>query len=155
MKNILCYLTVVLFATKSSAQLDSIYAKIKITSISFKGKPLKLSTPKILTLTSFGTTEITSLGIINGDEIGLQFELLKSSLGNEFSMVSGKGYFFKRDGVWEMIKITNYQTCGFKVISDKSNIYEKDFSQSGASVEEVKTGKELSINYWERYYIIK
>jgi hypothetical protein len=153
MKVIVYLIISTLASLTTEGQIDSIYAEIKITSIAFEGKKLKLDSTKILKLEKYGVTEIMSLGIINGKELGLQFEIIKSHLSNKIVMVNGKAYFIKRGGEWKISSVINYQESRFKVISDKTKIRREDFEMGGTTVSSVKSTSELTINYLDRYYI--
>ena len=141
-----------MFALKSFGQKDSIYAEFHIKSVTNKGKTIKLDSTKIVTLINLGTTEITSVGIINGDEIGLKFEILKSNLADEVTLVTGLGFFIKHDADWK-IKGKIYTTHELKVISDKSIFNDKDFSRSSTSVGSYEEG--IGIYFLARVYVLR
>src|SRR5688572_4377383 len=77
----------ILYWHTSSCQVDSVYARIEITSVSWEEHRTWIDTSIILTLEKFGPGEIISLGKIDDVEIGIQWELLKSRLGGRYFCV--------------------------------------------------------------------
>jgi hypothetical protein len=151
------FLIIVFIFLKSPAfaQSDSIYAEIQVKSFTYGRDTYKLKKPKVFILEKYGCTDIISLGSIKENEIGLQFEILKSNLGGKSIVVNGKGYFLKKDGEWKMSSVTTYQQSDCKIISDKSEISSKDFVVSSVSNSSVTTKSELTIEFLQRFYILK
>ena len=137
------------------AQSDSLYAEIQVKSFTYNGKTCKLKKPKIIILETYGRSEIISLGSVENNEIGLQFEILKSKLGDTTLVINGKGYFLKKDGRWKMSKMSDFYQSNCKVILDKSEISDKDFVLGGVSHTSITTKQELSLEYVCRFYIFK
>src|SRR5688500_7138917 len=113
------FITSILFWHTSFCQIDSIYARIEIKSISLQEHRTWIDTSIVITREKFGRSEIISLGTIDGMEIGFQFELLKSRLGETDLLVNGKAYYFKKDGKWQMHSRPTYQAPEFKIVSAK------------------------------------
>lgn len=155
MRSIFLTVVFILIRVLSFAQSDSIYAELQFKGYSYKGAHLTLDVPKVLILEKYGLSDIISLGIVKGNEVGVQLELLKSSLGNKTLLVCGIGYFLKKDGEWKMSSFTNFSHPDCKVISDKSQMNTNDFIHSGSSVESRKDNTTLEIKFLQRYYIIK
>lgn len=155
MKTSLILFTFILTTRISSAQMDSLYGEIKVVSVKYDGVNLVLSSPKTIILTHFRTSEIISVGVINGQEIGLQAEILKSNLNDSISVVAGKGYFLKQNGNWKMVKIKNFYAAPFKWITDKKDINENEFTNCFYSVTDSDTKKELTFHFLEYYYLFQ
>ena len=79
----------------------SIYATLEIKSVSWEEHRTWIDTSIVLTLEKLGRTEIISLGKIDSTEIGFQWELLTSRLGQTEIFVNGKAYYLKKDGKWQ------------------------------------------------------
>ena len=143
----------IFFCSAIFAQSDSLYAEFQIRSFSFEGKEKKLTNPKILVLKRIGCSEIVSLGYIDDQEIGLQIEIIKSSLGDTPILVTGKAFFLKKGGDWKMGSVISYQEYNYKKISDWSQLNDKEFSVGSFSVN--KLNGEFQLNFRDRYYIVQ
>jgi hypothetical protein len=139
-----------LHSTASFSQIDSIYARIEIKSVSWEEHRTWIDTSIIITFEKLGKTEIINLGMIDGIEIGLQWELLKSRLGEKEVLVNGKAYYLKREGKWEMHQRPTYAYCESKIVSEKPlTMPVDDYGGSSSTIQG------LQLEYRERYFIIK
>src|SRR5258708_10156171 len=84
----------------ANAQRDSIYAEIQVNSFPLGKDTVKLKAPKQIILRKLGCSEIVTIGNINGMDIGMQLELVRSYLGKESFVISGKATFFKLHDEW-------------------------------------------------------
>ena len=147
-------LALTLIGIKAFPQTDTIYAEMKIKMLSFEGDTLKFDQPKIVSLEKYGTSEIISLGILKGQEIGLQFEMTRGMLGNKNMMINGYAFFLKHEGEWRIGDRAQYQYSAHKIISDKSHIRTRD-AQHCSSSSLIEKDKHIGIQYNDRYYMIK
>lgn len=138
-----------LTAVHSFTQTDSIFAKIEITSVSINEHRSWIDTSIIITLEKFGHTDIISLGKIDSIEIGFQFELLKSYLGEKTIIMNGIAFFTKKDGKWQMHFNPTYRVPECKTVSNRSAISENDFGHAGLGMQD------LQIEFKEVCYILK
>ncbi len=139
----------ILYWHTSNCQVDSIYARIEITSISLEEHRTWIDTSIILTLEKFGHSEIINLGKIDSMEIGLQLEVFKSRLGDTDLLVIGKAYYFKKDGKWQMHSRPTYQSPEFKIVSVKPLKMPDDYGMSTTTIQG------LQVEYKEHYFIIR
>lgn len=138
-----------IFSSASFSQIDSIYARIEITSVSLQEHRTWIDTSIILTLTKYGHSDIISLGTIDGMEIGFQWELLKSRLGKTDLLVNGKVYFFRIDGKWQMHSRPTYQSPEFKIVSTRPLTMPDDYGMGATTIQG------LQVDYKEHYFIIR
>ena len=144
------FLLCVLFSSIAFSQRDSIYATLEIKSVSWEEHRTWIDTSIVLTLEKLGRTEIISLGKIDSTEIGFQWELLTSRLGQTEIFVNGKAYYLKRDGKWQLHQRPTYSAVEFKTVSTKPLTIPEDYYLGGAT-----TIQGLQIDYKEYYFIIK
>lgn len=136
-------------AVYSFTQTDSIYAKLEITSVSINEHRSFIDTSIIITLEKFGHTDIISLGKIDTIEVGFQFELLKSYLGEKPIIIKGIAFFIKKDGKWQLHFNPTFRVPECKTISDRSAMSENDFGHAGVGI------KDLQIEFKEVCYVLK
>ena len=148
MRNCL-YLFCIVFSSSAFSQRDSIYARLEITSVSWEEHRTWIDTSIILTLEKIGRTEIISVGKIDSTEIGFQWELLKSRLGNTEIYVSGKAYYLKKDGKWQMHHQPTYQAAEFKVVSTKPSTMPEDYGMASMTIQR------LQLDYKQHYFIVR
>jgi len=139
----------ILYWHTSSCQVDSVYARIEITSVSWEEHRTWIDTSIILTLEKFGPGEIISLGKIDDVEIGFQWELLKSRLGGADIFVSGIAYYFRKDGKWQMHQRPTYHSPEFKIVSTKPLTMPDDYGMASTTIQG------LQMSYKAHYFIIK
>jgi hypothetical protein len=148
---IICFL---LSEFYSFSQMDTVYAKIEITSFFLNEQPSFVDTSIVdtsivVTLEKFGRTSIIKLGVIDTTGVGFQLELLKSHLGEKEIMLNGIALFTYKNGKWEMYANPTYQFSNYKTISDKSLISEKDVVHASLAIQG------LQVDYKQLYYVIK
>jgi hypothetical protein len=131
------------------AQTDSIYVEVLVNSFSIDGDTVNLDTPKEILLKKIGRTEIISVGKINGKELGMQLELVRSSLGKEPMLITGKAFFLKKDGEWQMSNSMDYHRAEFKTIHDKSGMEKRPWGYGGLQT------LEFFVSYRERCYFFR
>ena len=142
----------ILYWHTSSCQVDSIYARIEITSVSLEEHRKWIDTSIIVTLQKLGHSEIISLGKIDTLEIGFQWEVFKSRLGETDILVCGKAFYFRKDGKWQMHYRPTYQSPDFKIVSSRPSWIVDDHSGYGGS----STGIQgLQVDFKEYYFIIR
>ena len=140
---------VLLYGHTSICQVDSIYARIEIKSVSQEKIRSKIKPPVIITLDKLGHSDIISLGEIDGTEIGIQVELITSQLGDSNIFVIGKAFYLKKDGRWQMHFQPSYQTAAFKIVSSKPSKMPEDYGEASTGIQD------LQVNYKEHYFIIR
>lgn len=133
----------------SFSQSDNIYAKVQVTSISMNEHREWIDTSIVIILQKFGCSDIVSMGKIDDLQIGLQFELFKSNLGEKNSIQLGIAFFTKDGGKWKMYHDPIYRSTEYKIIGDESGISEKDIAHAGTGVQD------LQADYQTQVYIIK
>jgi len=143
------FLLCIVFSSTSFCQRDSIYARLEITSVSWQEHREWIDTSIILTLEKIGRTEIISLGKIDSIEIGFQWELLKSRLGDIETFVSGKAYYLKKDGKWQLHQQPTYQAAEFKIVSAKPSTMPEDYGMTSMTIQG------LQLDYKQHYFIVK
>ena len=139
----------ILCGHSSICQIDSIYARVEITSVSLEEHRTWIDTSIIVTLGKIGQSDIISLGTIDGMEIGFQLEVFKSRLGEANLFVSGKAFYFRKDGKWEMHSQPTYRTPEFKIVSSKPSKMPDDYGMTSMTMQG------LSVDSKEHYFIIK
>ena len=145
----LFFIASILIWHTSVCQIDSIYARIEIKSVSLDEHLEWIDTFIVITLEKFGRSEIISLGTIDGMEIGFQLALLKSRLGQTDLIINGKAYYLKKDGKWQMHSRPVYQAPEFKIASAKPLTIPDDYGMGGTTIQG------LQIDYKEHYFIIR
>ena len=83
----------ILYCYTSSCQVDSIYARIEITSVSLEEHRTWIDTSIIVSLEKLGHSEIISLGKIDSLEIGLQLESSDPARGIHCCQVPDRGWY--------------------------------------------------------------
>jgi len=149
MRKLLMVIFFLLTAVYSFSQPDSIYAKVQITSISMTEHREWIDTSIVITLQKFGCSDIVRMGKIDEIEIGFQFELFKSNLGEKNSIQLGIAFFTKEGGKWKMYYEPTYRSTEYKIIGDKSGVSEKDITHVGTGMQG------LQVDYQTQVYIIK
>jgi hypothetical protein len=139
----------ILYWHTSNCQVDNIYARIEITSISLEEHRTWIDTSIILTLEKFGHSEIINLGKIDSLEVGFQLEVSKSRLGDTDLLVIGKAFYFKKDGKWQMHSRPMYQSPEFKIASVKPPKMPDDYGMGATTIQG------LQVEYKEHYFIIR
>ena len=139
----------ILYWHTSSCQVDSIYARIEILSISLEEHRTWIDTSIIVTLDKFGHSEIISLGKIDTLEIGFQLEVFKSRLGETDILVSGKAFYFRKDGKWQMHFRPTYQCPELKIVSSRPSTISDDYGRGSMGIQG------LQVDYKEHLFIIR
>jgi len=142
----------ILYWYTSSCQVDSIYARIEITSVSLEEHRTWIDTSIIVSLEKLGHSEIISLGKIDSLEIGFQLEVFKSRLGETDILVSGKAFYFRKDGKWQMHFRPTYQCPELKIVSSRPSSIPDDHSGYGGSSTRIQG---LQVEFKEHYFIIR
>ena len=124
--------------------------EIHINEFAFKDDTLKLTTPKIISLTQLGRSNIISIGKIKSNEFAIQFETLISMLGQSERLVVGK-IFYKRNGnEWEKVSEPQYYQQPYNVSQGGKSNNEYSLGHAAGAY-----GDEFYIAYLERYTLIK
>ena len=139
----------ILYWHNSSCQVDSIYARIEITSISLEEHRTWIDTSIIVTLEKLGHSEIISLGKIDSLEIGFQLEVFKSRLGETDILVSGKAFYFRKDGKWQMHLRPTYHCPELKIVSSRPSTIPDDYGRGSMGIQG------LQVDYKEHLFIIR
>ena len=134
----------------ANAQTDSIYAEIQVVSFSLGKDTVNLKTPKQIILRKIGCSEIVTIGNIDGMDIGMQLELVRSYLGKESLVITGKAIFRKLHDEWLMSKYVIYQKAEFIMVPDISSM--KQASGGGVFQFNISESIPFSVSYKERYY---
>ena len=145
----LCLIVSILYGQTCICQVDSIYARVEITSVSLEEHRTWIDTSIFVTLEKIGHSSIISLGTIDGIEIGFQLEVFKSRLGDANLFISGKAFYFRKDGKWEMHAQPTYRSPEFKIVSAKPSKMPDDYGMSRTTMQG------LHIDAKEHYFIIK
>ena len=90
-------------------QSKNIYGEIHIESFIYKTDTFSFGTPKIVIIKNVGATPIIPLGKLKQNEFAVQYELLKSNIGQSEYYMLGKVFFIKNSKEWKEIPRLDYQ----------------------------------------------
>jgi hypothetical protein len=134
----------------SFSQTDSVYAKVEITSVSMIEHRKWIDTSIVILLNKFEHTGIINLGKIDEIQIGLQFELFKSDLGEKDKIILGIAFFTKEEEKWKMYQNPIYNPLEYKIIKSKADIVEDEYiGRAGTSIQD------LQVEYQTHLFIIR
>ena len=69
----------------------------------YQSDSIELESPKLITTTTSGLTDIIHLGKTKNFEFGIKVEILKSKLKGKLGFIVGKTYYVKKSLAWEKI----------------------------------------------------
>jgi hypothetical protein len=140
----------------AKAQGDSIRAEILVTNFSVADKVVKLDSPILIFLGKTGCSDIVILGKFDGEEIGIQFELITSYIGNTPSIIKGYAFFHRKDGNWKISSLTQYQKVDLiKRSPGKLLMGPEDFSISSFGLGALSGEYAYRMSYKDRYYLLR
>ena len=98
----------------SSGQAKSIYGEIHVECVIYNTDTLKFDIPKIIIIKNLGVTSIIVLGKLKQNELDIQYELLKSNIGDSAYYMLGKCFFIKSSKGWNEIARFDYHQIFFE-----------------------------------------
>ena len=131
------------------AQIDSVFARIEITSFSIHEHRPFIDTSIVIVLEKLGRSDIIKLGTIDEIEAGIQLELLKSYLGEKETLVNGIAFYIKKDGKWQLHGNPTYHSSEYKRVSQKPLIIPKDYGMATTTIQG------FQIDYKQHYFVLE
>ena len=98
------FIATLLFISKICFSQQSIYTiDFYIGYLRYQNDSVHFESPKHITTTTSGLTNIISIGRTINYEFGIKVEILKSRFQDTLSYIVGKAYYIKKAGKWEEI----------------------------------------------------
>src|SRR5258705_7979151 len=107
MKHFFVFL-IVISTLRTFVQTTSLYGEMHIESIIYQGDTLTFNPPKLIKISKVGKTSIISLGKLKLIEFAVQYELLKSNIGQSEYYMLGKCFYIKDSKDWKEISRFDY-----------------------------------------------